>query len=603
MATINGNDSGNIIVGTNAGDVINAKGGNDTVLGGNGNDTIDGGSGNDLLSGGNGNDTILGGSGTDILSGDNGNDTLDGGSGSDLVSGGNGNDLLIYRVAENAASYDIYDGGSGQDTLRIVVSAAVAGSAAFQSDIAQLRAKLSHGSASDYLESIGLLVTSIERLEVVIEGNSNQAPTDIALTNNTVAENATGAVIGTLSTVDPNAGDTHTYTVSDSRFEVVGGQLKLKAGESLNFEAGSAINVNVTSKDSGNLSITETFTINVTNVNEAPTDISLSATRWRRMPPARWSARCPRSIPMRARATPIRSATTGSRSSAGTLKLKAGVSLNYEVGLRGQRHRDRERRRQQLDHRDRSRSTSPMSTKRRPTLRSSATRWRRTPPARWSARCPWSIPMRRHATPITVSDSRFEVVGSTAQAEGGRRPQLRDRAVVSASTVTRRPTAADTAASRSRSLSPMSTRRRPTSRCRQHGGGERRRGGHRHAVDGRSRRGRQPRTYTGQRQPLRGRRQHLKLKAGVSSTTRRLLGQPRPSRRTDGGRTVTHASRSRSTSPTSTRRRPTSRSSATRWRRTPPAAVVGTLSTIDPDAARATPIRSATAASRSSATP
>ena len=59
---------------------------------------------------------------------------------------------------------------------------------------------------------------SIEHLEVVVEGGGNQAPTDIALTGNTVAENAAGAVIGTLSTVDPDAGDTHTYAVSDTQF-------------------------------------------------------------------------------------------------------------------------------------------------------------------------------------------------------------------------------------------------------------------------------------------------------------------------------------------------------------------------------------------------
>ena len=46
--------------------------------------------------------------------------------------------------------------------------------------------------------------------------------TDIALSNTSVAENAAGAVIGSLTTTDPDAGDSHTYTVSDSRFEVVG---------------------------------------------------------------------------------------------------------------------------------------------------------------------------------------------------------------------------------------------------------------------------------------------------------------------------------------------------------------------------------------------
>jgi hypothetical protein len=51
----------------------------------------------------------------------------------------------------------------------------------------------------------------------------NGAPTDINLSSATIAENAVGAVVGMLSTVDPNAGDKHTYTVSDNRFEVVNG--------------------------------------------------------------------------------------------------------------------------------------------------------------------------------------------------------------------------------------------------------------------------------------------------------------------------------------------------------------------------------------------
>ena len=57
---------------------------------------------------------------------------------------------------------------------------------------------------------------------------------------------------------------------SDGRFEVVGNTLKLKAGVSLDHESESTVSVDVTSTDAGGLSRTETFTINVTNVNEAP---------------------------------------------------------------------------------------------------------------------------------------------------------------------------------------------------------------------------------------------------------------------------------------------------------------------------------------------
>jgi hypothetical protein len=104
----------------------------------------------------------------------------------------------------------------------------------------------------------------------------NGAPTDINLSSATITENVAGGVIGMLSTVDPNVGDKHTYSVSDSRFEVVNGQLKLTAGTSLNYENGSSVQLKVTTTDQGGLSYSENVTIAVQNVNEAPTDISIS---------------------------------------------------------------------------------------------------------------------------------------------------------------------------------------------------------------------------------------------------------------------------------------------------------------------------------------
>jgi hypothetical protein len=104
----------------------------------------------------------------------------------------------------------------------------------------------------------------------------NGAPTDISLSSATITENVAGGVIGMLSTVDPNAGDKHTYSVSDSRFEVVNGQLKLTAGTSLNYENGSSVQLKVTTTDQGGLSYSENFTISVKDVNEAPTDISIT---------------------------------------------------------------------------------------------------------------------------------------------------------------------------------------------------------------------------------------------------------------------------------------------------------------------------------------
>ncbi len=275
MSIINGTNGSDVITGTTNSDVINAGNGNDTVYGGtgadiidagNGNDTVDAGAGNDIVNGGNGNDVLNGGSDADIVNGGNGNDTIDGGSNSDVVTGGNGNDLLIYNASENVSAVDIYDGSNGQDTLRLVVNQSLAGSAAFQADIAQLEALLALGSASYAFNSIDLVVSSIERLEIVVDGGGNAAPTDIALSNATVAENAPGAVIGTLSTTDPNAGDTHTYTVSDSRFEVVGSTLQLRPGQSLDYEAEASVSLDITATDAGGLTRTETFIITVTDV-------------------------------------------------------------------------------------------------------------------------------------------------------------------------------------------------------------------------------------------------------------------------------------------------------------------------------------------------
>ncbi len=119
---------------------------------------------------------------------------------------------------------------------------------------------------------------SYNELFAITVTNVNEAPADITLDNTTVAENAAGAIVGNLGVVDPDVGDTHTWSVDDVRFEVVAGQLKLKAGQSVNFEAEPTVNLTITATDAGTLSYNEPFVITVTNVNEAPTDITLDNT-------------------------------------------------------------------------------------------------------------------------------------------------------------------------------------------------------------------------------------------------------------------------------------------------------------------------------------
>ena len=65
-----------------------------------------------------------------------------------------------------------------------------------------------------------------------------------------IDENAAGAVVGNLTVTDPDVGQTHTFTVSDSRFEVVEGALKLKSGLTVDFESDASVVLQITVNDS-----------------------------------------------------------------------------------------------------------------------------------------------------------------------------------------------------------------------------------------------------------------------------------------------------------------------------------------------------------------
>lgn len=99
---------------------------------------------------------------------------------------------------------------------------------------------------------------SISVQVVVTVIDVNEVPLQIDLDNLTVDANTPGATVGQLTTTDVDAGDSHTYSVDDARFEVVGGELKLLDGQSL--PLGETVALNITSTDSGGLSITQPFT-------------------------------------------------------------------------------------------------------------------------------------------------------------------------------------------------------------------------------------------------------------------------------------------------------------------------------------------------------
>ncbi len=112
----------------------------------------------------------------------------------------------------------------------------------------------------------------------------NANPTDITLSANTVAENvALATTVGTLTSTDPDSGlgQTHTYSLvsgagSTDNSSFVLDVATLKTNAALNFELKSSYSVLVRTTDNLGGTFEEAFTINVTNVNEAPTSLSIN---------------------------------------------------------------------------------------------------------------------------------------------------------------------------------------------------------------------------------------------------------------------------------------------------------------------------------------
>ncbi|WP_205119519.1 putative Ig domain-containing protein [Paramagnetospirillum kuznetsovii] len=115
----------------------------------------------------------------------------------------------------------------------------------------------------------------------VVSTSLNDTPTDIALSSSSVAENsAASTVVGSLTTTDADTGDSYTYTLvggATDKFQISGSQLQVKSGANLDYETATSHSVTVRTTDSQGAFYDKAFTITVTNVNETPTDIALSA--------------------------------------------------------------------------------------------------------------------------------------------------------------------------------------------------------------------------------------------------------------------------------------------------------------------------------------
>ncbi len=189
---------------------------------------------------------------------------------------------------DSAFIIDVLANDSDANGDRLIITDAVLsdGQGAISHDGQQIT--FNPGSAYDYLspgeeETVTVIYTvadsagetSTATLTLTVTGN-NDGPLDITLAGNSIAENHAGAAVGALESVDIDRNDTVTYDVSDSRFEVENGILKLKDGVSLDYEQAASIDVTVTARDQAGAEFSKTFTIDVANVNEAPEASDLS---------------------------------------------------------------------------------------------------------------------------------------------------------------------------------------------------------------------------------------------------------------------------------------------------------------------------------------
>ena len=219
-------------------------------------------------------ENAIGGSGNDALVGNAVSNQLDGGAGNDTLTGGMGSDIFIFSSAYGADIITDYSVGfdhidfsdlTGYDDYASVMAqgSQVGGDTLFSF------------SLSLTLKLLNVTFATLSAGDFLFDGIApdpnapNEAPTEITLSNASVNENQAGLVVGSLSVADVD--DTgFGFTVSDARFEVGGTSgayvLKLISGASLDFETEPTLNLTVTATDNGGLSVTESFTIAVTDV-------------------------------------------------------------------------------------------------------------------------------------------------------------------------------------------------------------------------------------------------------------------------------------------------------------------------------------------------
>ncbi len=135
---------------------------------------------------------------------------------------------------------------------------------------------------------IVLAVTAVDRLNpedfitrTITLGvlNVNEAPSGVLLPSRTsVPESTDGVELGRITVIDQDANEQYAWTISDSRFEVVNGKLRLSSGSTLDFEREPSLVLRLRGQDGrGQFEIETSLTVSVTDQDDEPIGLALTS--------------------------------------------------------------------------------------------------------------------------------------------------------------------------------------------------------------------------------------------------------------------------------------------------------------------------------------
>ena len=145
-------------------------------------------------------------------------------------------------------------------------------------DILRLNSRSINKAKDSYLVRVrstdqGGLYTERD-IEIKISGLPNRSPSNLEISSTSFDENISeGSVLANLSTTDIDSDETFTYSLvsgsgdsDNNKFTIDGNQLQIIT--SPDYETKNSYSIRVSTKDSGDLSLEKSITLNVNNINE-----------------------------------------------------------------------------------------------------------------------------------------------------------------------------------------------------------------------------------------------------------------------------------------------------------------------------------------------